>query len=66
MTYGEKIQEMIAASRKIYEQAEYMRDIATLEEKKFWNDHRRIFYNAEDPMRKLLNSLDDDRFDMEI
>ena len=66
MTYGEKIQEMIATSRKLYEYAEYMRDVAECEEKDFWNEHRRIFYDADKPLRLLLRSLPADRRDMEI
>jgi hypothetical protein len=66
MTYRGKIQEMIKQISSIYDDAEWLRDIATEEEKKHWNEVRRIFYDADRPLRKLDNSLNDNRASMEI
>lgn len=57
MTYREKIQNMIDQINQLYEDAEGLRDMATSEEKQYWNDHRRIFYDAAQPLRKLDNIL---------
>ena len=43
MTYREKIQELEQKIQSIYDDAEWLRDTATEEEKKYWNDIRRIF-----------------------
>lgn len=59
MTYGQKIYEMIEQIEKLYNEAEWLRDLATLEQKKHWNDHRRIFYDASKPLRSLYHSLSD-------
>lgn len=61
MTYREKIQKMIAQINELYEEAEWLRDIATLDEKEHWNNHRRIFYDASAPLRRLDNSLSQQR-----
>ena len=66
ITYREKIQGMIKEIELLYEAAEWLRDMATEEEKKYWNDHRRIFYSADEPLRKLDNSLSDNRASMII
>jgi len=57
MTYRNKIQSMIKAIDALYEEAETMRDLATLEEKKYWNAHRKIFYDAFLPLSQLDRSL---------
>ncbi|MEN9549080.1 MAG: hypothetical protein RIR12_1671 [Bacteroidota bacterium] len=61
MTYSEKIEEMIRQVDKLYQDAEWLRDLATGEEKKYWNEHRRIFYSADSPLRELNNSLSTER-----
>lgn len=61
MTYGEKIQGMIDQINKLYTDAEWLRDLATLEEKQYWNAHRKLFYDADAPLRKLNHSLSDNR-----
>jgi hypothetical protein len=66
MTYREKIQQMIAAIEQLYDEAEWLRDTATLQEKKYWNDHRRIFYDAAKPLKNLDNSLPNERANMKI
>lgn len=66
MTYREKIQEMIEQINKLYDDAEWLRDLATEEEKKHWNDHRRIFYDAAQPLRRLDNSLSKNRANEKI
>ena len=43
MTYREKIQELKQKIQSIYDDAERFRDTATEEEKKYWNEVRRIF-----------------------
>lgn len=57
LTYGEKVQEMIDQVNRLYEHAEGMRDLATGDEKEFWNTFRGVMYNAEDPLRKLRHGL---------
>lgn len=57
MTYREKIQEMISQINKLYNDAEWLRDLATSEEKEYWNQHRGIFYDAALPLKRLDNSL---------
>ena len=66
MTYREKIQEMKQKIQSIYDDAEWLRDIATEDEKKYWNNIRRTFYDADDPLRKLDNSLSQSRADMQV
>ena len=66
MTYREKIQELSKKIESIYDDSEWLRDTATEEEKKYWNDIRRIFYNADQPLRKLDNSLSQSRANMSV
>ena len=66
MTYREKIQQLIKTIQSIYDDAEWLRDIATEEEKHYWNEVRRIFYSADEPLSKLDNKLSQSRSDMEI
>ena len=66
MTYRTKIQELIKTIQSIYDDAEWLRDIALLEEKAYWNEVRRIFYSAKEPLRKLDNKLSQSRADMEV
>jgi hypothetical protein len=66
MRYREKIQELIKTIQSIYDDAEWLRDIATEEEKPYWNEVRRIFYAANEPLGKLDNKLTQSRADMEI
>ena len=66
MTYREKIQELNQKIQSIYNDAEWLRDTATEEEKKYWNDIRRIFYDADLPLRKLDNSLSQSRANTSI
>lgn len=66
MTYREKIQEMIKTIESIYTDAEWLRDIATEEEKIHWNQVRKIFYDADNPLRKLDRSLSLGRAQQEI
>lgn len=66
MTYREKIQQLLETIQSIYDDAEWLRDIATEEEKSYWNEVRRIFYSADEPLRKLDNKLTRSRADMEI
>ena len=64
MTYREKIQDLKQKIQSIYDNAEWLRDTATEDEKKYWNDIRRIFYDADQPLRKLDNSLSQSRAGM--
>lgn len=66
MTYREKIQQLIKTIQGIYDDAEWLRDIATEDEKPYWNEVRRIFYSADEPLRKLDNDISHSRADMEI
>ena len=51
---------------KIYDDAEWLRDSATEEEKKHWNDLRGIFYDADKPLRSLLRGMSENRFNTEL
>lgn len=62
-TYGEKIQNMIQLIDQLYNDAEWLRDYATSEEKKHWNAHREIFYDAGKPLMKLQSTLSKVRSD---
>lgn len=66
MTYTEKISEMIQAIAKIYDEAEWMRDLATEDEKAYWNKLRGNLYSADEPLRKLNNDISESRGAMEI
>jgi hypothetical protein len=57
MTYRESIQELIRQIHHIYDAAEPLRDCAFRDQQKYWNDVRRIFYDAAQPLRKLDNEL---------
>ena len=47
MRYREKIHRLIKTIQSIYDDAEWLRDIATEDEKPYWNEVRRIFYSAD-------------------
>lgn len=66
MTYRTKIEEMIRTINTLYEDAEWLRDYATEEEKIHWNSLRRILYDADAPLRKLNNSLSISRGSMKL
>ena len=66
MTYREKIEELAKKIQSIYEDAEWLRDTATVEEKKYWNEVRRIFYDADKPLGQLDNSLSQSRASMNV
>ncbi|MCU0467459.1 MAG: hypothetical protein MUF58_02575 [Arcicella sp.] len=66
LTYGKKIEELKKLIAQIYDDAEWLRDCATMEEKEHWNEMRRIFYDADKPLRKLLNGMNQNRFDTEL
>ena len=66
MTYREKIHELKQKIQSIYDDAEWLRDVATEDEKKHWNEIRRIFYDADKPLHTLDNSLSQSRAAMEI
>ena len=66
MTYREKIQELSKKIESIYDDAEWLRDVATEEEEKYWNDIRRIFYDANKPLRQLDYTLSQNRANMPV
>ena len=66
MTYRKKIQHMLKIIDSIYDDAEILRDIATEDEKIYWNEIRKIFYSAGAPLSKLDNSLHQNRADLDI
>ena len=66
MRYREKIHRLIKTIQSIYDDAEWLRDIATEDEKPYWNEVRRIFYSADESLRKLDNDISQSRADMEI
>lgn len=61
MTYREKIQDLIKQIDGIYEDAGWLRDLATDEERVYWNEVRRMFYSAGVPLSKLDDSLSENR-----
>ncbi len=61
MNYREKIQNMINQINQLYDDAGSLRDMASQQEKEHWNKFRGIFYDAAAPLRKLDNSLSDNR-----
>ena len=66
MTYGEKIAEMKKTIASLYDDAEWLRDIATGEEKKFWNEFRGVIYDVDKPLRGLQRLISDARDRTEI
>ena len=66
MTYRNKIQDLIKMIDAIYDDAEILRDMATEDEKIYWNEIRKIFYSAGAPLSKLDNSLNMNRAALDI
>lgn len=61
-TYREQIQELINQMNHIYEACGNLRDFATGDEKKYWNETRGTFYSdAQKHLMKLDNSLSEER-----
>lgn len=61
MTYREKIQEMISTIHKLYDDAGALRDMATSEEKIYWNQFRGNFYTAANPLQQMDDNMTDKR-----
>lgn len=57
MTYRENIQELIRQVDHIYNACEPLRDCAFRDQQKYWNEMRRVFYDAAQPLRKLDDEL---------
>jgi len=66
MTYREKIQDMQSKLQDLYNDAEWLRDYATENEKFYWNEFRRLMYGIGTPLSRLDNSLHRDRATMNI
>jgi hypothetical protein len=66
MTYGEKIDEMKKTIATLYDDSEWLRDMATIEEKKFWNEFRGLAFEVDGPLRRLLNQMSQNRENTEI
>jgi len=66
MTYRNKIQDLIKMIDTIYDDAEVLRDIATDDEKSYWNEIRKTFYSAGAPLSKLDNSLNPNRAALDL
>lgn len=66
MTYGEKIDEMRKTIATLYDDSEWLRDMATMEEKKFWNEFREIVDKVDKPLRGLLQQMSEKRENREI
>jgi hypothetical protein len=66
MTYGEKIDEMRKTIATLYDDSEWLRDMATMEEKKFWNEFREIVDKVDKPLRGLLQQMSEKREHREI
>jgi hypothetical protein len=61
MTYGEKIDEMRKTIATLNDDAEWLRDRATMEEKKFWNEFREMVDKVDKPLRGLLEQMSEKR-----
>jgi hypothetical protein len=61
MTYREAIQKLEADTNTLYEKVGGLRDAATLEEKETWNALRGLFDKSWSLLRKLDNSLSEQR-----
>jgi len=57
MTYRENIQELIRQLGHIYNACEPLRDCAYGDQQKYWNEMRRLLYDASKPLRELDSSL---------
>lgn len=67
MKYGEKITELINTIEKVYSDAEWLRDIATEEEKKYFNELRRKMYvDYSHPLIQLREKLSNERYNMNL
>ncbi len=66
MTYREAIQIQIAAVQKIYDNCGALRDAATGEEKRYWNDMRGGLGALWPVLQRLDNSLRDERASMQL
>jgi hypothetical protein len=66
MTYGEKIDEMRKTIATLYDDSEWLRDMATMEKKKFWNEFREIVDKVDKPLRGLLQQMSEKREHREI
>ena len=66
MTYGEKIDEMKKTIATLYDDAEWLRSMATEEEEKFWNEFRGVMYDVDKPLRGLQRLISDSRDKTEI
>lgn len=64
MTYREKIQEMIEQIDKLYDDAEWLRDVADEDEKRYLNKFREKFFDAGRPLRQLDYNISDKRASM--
>ncbi len=66
MTYGEKIAEMKKTIATLYDDAEWLRDMATMDEKKYWNEFRKVIYDVDKPLRGLQHAISEKRENTEI
>jgi very-short-patch-repair endonuclease len=66
MTLREKVQSMVEQIDKLYDDANWLRDLATGEEKKYWNEFRGNFFDVAQPLRKLDDSMSDSRAQTKI
>lgn len=58
-TYRAALQDLIRQSWELCDRAGVLRDSATLEEKKYWNEYRGKMYDAIQPLHRLDNSMPD-------
>jgi ElaB/YqjD/DUF883 family membrane-anchored ribosome-binding protein len=65
-TYREVIQKQASELDKIFDNAESLRDFATLEEKDSWNQLRNFTSKAMSVLHKLDNKLSQDRAMMQV
>jgi hypothetical protein len=65
-TYGEKVEQMKATIQQLYADSEWMRDAALGKEKKYWNEFRGIFFDAEKPLRQMLDNMEESEFKREL
>lgn len=66
MTLREQVQQNVQQLQDMYENANRMRDLATGEEKQYWNAFRGKLMAAWEPMQVLDDSLSQERADCKI
>jgi hypothetical protein len=65
-TYRTAIEDLLRDIAKVNDTAKWLRDKASLEEKKYWNNTRMAMFDAEKQLNELNESLSTDRANKEL